>query len=300
MGGETLSIEVNVMPGKGKLQLTGQLGDIMKESAQAAFSYIRSHAEQLGIDPNFQDVIDVHVHIPEGATPKDGPSAGVALTLALFSAVSKRPVKAGLAMTGEVTLRGRVLAIGGLKEKLLAAIRAGIKTVLFPKANEKDLQEIPDYVKKRIEVIPVSHLDEVFGIAFDNAVQKTGPSANTKAAKSASTGKNGSAAATNGKAAVTNGKSAATNGKTTSAGKATAVRKTATVTKATAARKTATVTKAAAARKTATVTKAAAARKTATTGSKSSVINGKVSDRGAKASRPMNKQRPASKGRGNR
>lgn len=303
MGGETLSIEVNVMPGKGKLQLTGQLGDIMKESAQAAFSYIRSHAEMLGIDPNFQDVIDVHVHIPEGATPKDGPSAGVALTLALFSAVSKRPVKASLAMTGEVTLRGRVLAIGGLKEKLLAAIRAGIKTVLFPKANEKDLQEIPDYVKKRIEVIPVSHLDEVFGIAFDNAVQKTGPSANTTAAKSASSGKNGSAAATNGKAAVTNGKSAATNGKAAVAhGKAAVTNGKATATngKTTTARKAVAASKTTAARKTVTVTKATVARKTATTGRKSSVISGKVSDRGAKASRPISKQRPASKGRGNR
>jgi ATP-dependent Lon protease len=222
MGGETLSIEVNVMSGKGKLQLTGQLGDIMKESAHAAFSYIRSHAERLGIDPNFQDHIDVHVHIPEGATPKDGPSAGVALTLALFSAVSKRPVRAGLAMTGEVTLRGRVLAIGGLKEKLLAAIRAGIKTVLFPKANEKDLQEIPDYVTRRIETIPVSHLDEVFGIAFDNAVQKTGSTVAAVATKGAakapsSNGNVVGAGATNGKTALTNGKSAAANGKAISA-----------------------------------------------------------------------------------
>jgi predicted ATP-dependent protease len=231
MGGETLSIEVNVMSGKGKLQLTGQLGDIMKESAHAAFSYIRSHAERLGIDPNFQDHIDVHVHIPEGATPKDGPSAGVALTLALFSAVSKRPVRASLAMTGEVTLRGRVLAIGGLKEKLLAAIRAGIKTVLFPKANEKDLQEIPDYVTRRIEVIPVSHLDEVFGIAFDNAVQKTGSPNEVKGARKSkpskaatSSWKNGIVVATNGKTASTNGKAVAANSKAfASNGKASAM-----------------------------------------------------------------------------
>ena len=166
VGGETLSVEVNTMPGKGKLQLTGQLGDVMKESAQAAFSYIRSHAESLGIDPAFQDSHDIHVHIPEGAIPKDGPSAGIALSIALISAISKRPVRANLAMTGEITLRGRVLAIGGLKEKVLAALRANIKTVLFPRSNEKDLQDIPDYVKKRMELIPVAHLDEVFSIAF--------------------------------------------------------------------------------------------------------------------------------------
>ncbi len=165
-GGETLSVEVNVMPGKGKLALTGQLGDVMKESAQAAFTYIRSHAEQLNIDLGFGDNLDVHVHIPEGAIPKDGPSAGVALALALYSAISRRPVKPSIAMTGEITLRGRVLAIGGLKEKVLAAVRAGIKTVLFPRANEKDLQDIPDYVTGRVNLVPVSHLDEVFALAF--------------------------------------------------------------------------------------------------------------------------------------
>jgi len=176
-GGETLSVEVNTMPGKGKLQLTGQLGDVMKESAHAAFSYIRSHAESLGIDANFGDNIDIHVHIPEGAIPKDGPSAGVALAVALLSAVSKRPVRANLAMTGEITLRGRILAIGGLKEKVLAALRAGVKTVLLPRSNEKDLQEIPDYVKKRLQLIPVAHLDEVYAIAFKD---KTKPKPNAK------------------------------------------------------------------------------------------------------------------------
>lgn len=165
-GGETLSVEVNTMPGKGKLQLTGQLGDVMKESAQAAFSYIRSHAEKLGIDSTFHDTLDVHIHIPEGATPKDGPSAGAAMALALASAFSKRPVRANLAMTGEITLRGRILAIGGLKEKVLAALRAGITTVIFPRANEKDLKEIPEYVRKRLSLIPVSHLDEILAIAF--------------------------------------------------------------------------------------------------------------------------------------
>jgi ATP-dependent Lon protease len=157
---------VNIMPGKGKLQLTGQLGDVMKESAQAAFSYIRSHASKLGIEKNFHDNIDIHIHIPEGAIPKDGPSAGVAMSLALISAITKRPIKANLAMTGEITLRGRVLVIGGLKEKVLAAIRAGIKTVLYPRGNEKDLQEIPDYVTKRLDMIPVAHMDEVLAIAF--------------------------------------------------------------------------------------------------------------------------------------
>jgi ATP-dependent Lon protease len=165
-GGETLSIEVNTMPGKGKLQLTGQLGDVMKESAQAAFSYIRSHAERLGIDPAFQDGLDIHIHIPEGAIPKDGPSAGIGMALALISAISKRPVKANLAMTGEITLRGRVLAIGGLKEKVLAALRGGITTVLLPKGNEKDLDEIPTYVKDKVKLIIVNHLDDVLSIAF--------------------------------------------------------------------------------------------------------------------------------------
>jgi ATP-dependent Lon protease len=176
-GGETLSIEVNTMPGKGKLQLTGQLGEVMKESAQAAFSYSRSHASELGIKPTFQDNIDIHVHIPDGATPKDGPSAGVALGIALISAVTKRPVRASLAMTGEITLRGRILAIGGLKEKVLAALRFGIKTVLFPRSNEKDLAEIPDYVKKRLQLIPVAHLDEVFAVAFKEKAgrQQSGP-----------------------------------------------------------------------------------------------------------------------------
>lgn len=170
IGGETLSVEVNIMPGKGKLQLTGQLGDVMKESAHAAFSYIRSHAGKLNLNANFHDEIDIHVHIPEGAIPKDGPSAGIALATALLSAVSKRAVRSSIAMTGEITLRGRVLPIGGLKEKVLAALRQGIKTVLYPKGNEKDLSEIPDYVQKRIELVSVGHLDEVFKIAFtDNS-----------------------------------------------------------------------------------------------------------------------------------
>ncbi len=172
-GGETLSIEVNTMPGKGKLQLTGQLGDVMKESAEAAFSYIRSHAELLGIPANFHETLDIHIHIPEGATPKDGPSAGVAMCCALVSAISKRPARGSLAMTGEITLRGRVLPIGGLKEKVLAALRAGIKTVILPRSNEKDLADLPDYVKDKVELVPVAHLDEVFALIFKDKTNKT-------------------------------------------------------------------------------------------------------------------------------
>ncbi len=170
-GGETLQIEVNIMPGKGGLQLTGQLGDIMKESAQAAFTYIRSHSNDFGIEPNFQEKIDVHIHIPEGAIPKDGPSAGVALCVALMSAVTKTKIVPQIAMTGEITLRGRVLPIGGLKEKLLAALRAKIKTVIFPKANTGDLAEIPDYVKSKLNLIPVSSLDEVFDLTFKKNIK---------------------------------------------------------------------------------------------------------------------------------
>lgn len=183
-GGETLSIEVNIMPGKGNLQLTGQLGDVMKESAQAAFSYIRSHAERLGLSPTFQDAIDIHIHIPEGATPKDGPSAGAAMCCAMVSALSKKPTRGNLAMTGEITLRGRVLAIGGLKEKILAAVRAGIKTVIFPRTNEKDLQDLPDYVKDKVELVPVAHLDEVFAIVFKGASKSPKPSGKARAVPS--------------------------------------------------------------------------------------------------------------------
>ncbi|MBP6350422.1 MAG: endopeptidase La [Candidatus Obscuribacter sp.] len=181
-GGETLSIEVNIMPGKGGLQLTGQLGDVMKESAAAAFSYIRSHAESLGLSKSFQDTIDIHIHIPEGATPKDGPSAGAAMCCAMISALTKKPAKGSLAMTGEITLRGRVLAIGGLKEKILGAIRAGIKTVIFPRSNEKDLQDLPAYVLDKVELIPVAHLDEIFAIVFKSQAKSAKPAAKGRGA----------------------------------------------------------------------------------------------------------------------
>jgi ATP-dependent Lon protease len=161
VGGDTLVIEVSVMPGNGKLTLTGKLGDVMKESAQAAFSYTRSRALELNIAPDFHEKNDIHIHIPEGAIPKDGPSAGITMATALISALTNIPVSRSVAMTGEITLRGRVLPIGGLKEKSLAAHRAGIRKVLLPKDNEKDLQDIPESVRSEMTFIPVSHMDEV-------------------------------------------------------------------------------------------------------------------------------------------
>jgi ATP-dependent Lon protease len=161
VGGDTLVIEVTIMPGSGKLTLTGKLGDVMKESAQAAFSYTRSKAVELGIDPGFHEKNDIHIHIPEGAIPKDGPSAGITIATALISALTNRYVNKEVAMTGEITLRGRVLPIGGLKEKSLAAHRAGIRTILLPKENERDLRDIPDSVRHDMQFFPVSHMDEV-------------------------------------------------------------------------------------------------------------------------------------------
>ncbi|WP_079708344.1 endopeptidase La [Paraliobacillus ryukyuensis] len=160
-GGDTLSIEVSIVDGKGKLTLTGKLGDVMQESAQAAFSYIRSRADKLAIDPDFYQNKDVHIHVPEGATPKDGPSAGITIATALVSALTERPVRKEVGMTGEITLRGRVLPIGGLKEKTLSAHRAGITTIIMPKDNEKDLEDIPESVKEDLTFIPVEHLDKV-------------------------------------------------------------------------------------------------------------------------------------------
>ena len=168
VGGDLLTIETQSMPGKGKLTQTGSLGDVMQESIQAAMTVVRSRAEKLGINSDFYEKRDIHVHVPEGATPKDGPSAGIAMCTALVSSLTGNPVKAEVAMTGEITLRGEVLPIGGLKEKLLAAHRGGIKTVLIPKDNERDLEEIPDNVIADLKVIPVQWIDEVLTVALEN------------------------------------------------------------------------------------------------------------------------------------
>ncbi|MED4016326.1 endopeptidase La [Sutcliffiella cohnii] len=161
VGGDTLSIEVSISPGKGKLILTGKLGDVMKESAQAAFSYIRSRAAELNIDPDFNEKNDIHIHVPEGAVPKDGPSAGITMATALISALTGKPVRRNVGMTGEITLRGRVLPIGGLKEKSLSAHRAGLTKVILPKDNEKDLEDIPESIREQLTFVLVSQLDEV-------------------------------------------------------------------------------------------------------------------------------------------
>jgi len=161
VGGELLITEVTIMPGKGNLTITGKLGDVMRESAHAAMSYVRSRADRFGLERNFYQKLDTHIHVPEGAIPKDGPSAGITMATSIASALLKIPVRSDLAMTGEITLRGRVLPIGGLKEKLLAAHRGGIKTVLIPKENEKDLKEIPWRVLKALEIVLVEHMDEV-------------------------------------------------------------------------------------------------------------------------------------------
>ena len=161
-GGEILAIEVAKMPGKGKLTLTGKLGEVMQESAQAALSFIRANAKKWNIKDSSFKTQDYHIHVPEGATPKDGPSAGTAIATALVSAMTQRPVKRKVAMTGEITLHGRVLPIGGLKEKSLAAYREGMETVLFPDGNRKDLAEIPDDVKSHLKMIPVKHMEQVW------------------------------------------------------------------------------------------------------------------------------------------
>ena len=166
VGGEILTIEAVLLPGKGNVKHTGKLGDVMQESVAAALSYVRSRSIQFGIKPNFLEKRDIHVHVPEGATPKDGPSAGIAMATAIVSIVTGIPVRKDVAMTGEITLRGRVLPIGGLKEKLLAAMRAGVTTVFIPHENEKDLAEIPDSVKKFLKILPVKHVDEVIGQAL--------------------------------------------------------------------------------------------------------------------------------------
>jgi ATP-dependent Lon protease len=160
-GGELLQIEVVILPGRGKLLITGKLGEVMQESAQAALSYVRSKAEFLGLAAEFYRTIDIHVHVPEGAIPKDGPSAGITMATSIVSALLKIPVRREVAMTGEITLRGRVLPIGGLKEKIIAAHRHQMKTVLIPRDNEKDIKEIPARILKAVELVTVEHMDEV-------------------------------------------------------------------------------------------------------------------------------------------
>ena len=172
VGGDLLTIETTAVPGKGKMTSTGSLGDVMQESIQAAMTVVRSRAEKLRINDDFYEKRDIHVHVPEGATPKDGPSAGIAMCTALVSTLTGNPVKCEVAMTGEITLRGEVLAIGGLKEKLLAAHRGGIKTVVIPKDNERDLEEIPENVKKDLSIHPVKWIDEVLDIALQEPVDK--------------------------------------------------------------------------------------------------------------------------------
>src|SRR5258706_2293451 len=167
VGGELLTIEVVTMPGKGKTITTGKLGEVMQESIQAALSVVRNRSSKLGVQEDFYQKNDMHIHLPEGATPKDGPSAGIGIATAMVSVLTGIPVRADVAMTGEITLRGEVLAIGGLKEKLLAAHRGGIKTVMIPEENVKDLVEIPDNVKNRLEVIPGRWIDKVLEVALE-------------------------------------------------------------------------------------------------------------------------------------
>jgi ATP-dependent Lon protease len=166
VGGELLEIEASIMEGTGRMVMTGKLGDVMQESVQAAFTYVRARAEQFGLPKNFYKKMDIHVHVPEGAIPKDGPSAGIAMATAIASALTKKKVRSDLAMTGEITLRGRVLPIGGLKEKILAAHRGNIKTVIIPKDNEKDIADVPKNVRKALEIICVDHVDQVLDKAF--------------------------------------------------------------------------------------------------------------------------------------
>jgi ATP-dependent Lon protease len=166
VGGDLLHIEALKLPGKGRMKTTGKLGDVMKESIDAASSYVRSISPQIGVKPPKFDKIDIHVHVPDGATPKDGPSAGLAMVTSIVSVLTGIPVRKDIAMTGEVSLRGNAMPIGGLKEKLLAALRGGIKTVLIPEENEKDLAEIPDNVKEGLKIIPVEHVSEVLKLAL--------------------------------------------------------------------------------------------------------------------------------------
>jgi ATP-dependent Lon protease len=188
-GGETLSIEVSIVPGNGKLAPTGQLGDVMKESAQAAMTYVRSRAAELGLPKNFYQKNDFHIHIPEGAVPKDGPSAGITMAVALVSALTKIALRPNLAMTGELTLTGKVLPIGGLKEKVLAAHRYGITHIIIPVENEKDVPEIPENIRKEIQFFPATTMDDVIKHSFDKKFKTKKKNAAKKARKRTSSSK---------------------------------------------------------------------------------------------------------------
>ena len=166
VGGEVLDVETAVVPGNGSLELTGNLGQVMKESAKAALTYIRSRTDVLGIDPEFYKAKDIHIHFPEGAVPKDGPSAGITVCMALISSLTKTPVRHDVAMTGEITLRGRILPIGGLREKTMAALRNGIKTVIIPQDNVADLEQIDPEVRNALEFIPANHVDSILDIVL--------------------------------------------------------------------------------------------------------------------------------------
>jgi len=184
-GGDIMAIEVTLMPGKGMLMLTGQLGEVMQESAQTALSYTRSQAAQLKIDPEEFERLDIHVHLPEGAIPKEGPSAGITLATAMVSAFTQRKVRRDVAMTGEITLRGRVLPVGGIREKLLTAHRAGVKSVMLPKRNEKDLEEIPKKTLRDLNIVLVSHMDEVLKQALLPGPSTSSPNSSNPDASSA-------------------------------------------------------------------------------------------------------------------
>jgi ATP-dependent Lon protease len=192
VGGELLRIEAALVPGKGRMTQTGQLGDVMKESIHAAMTVVRSRSEALGLDEDFYQKQDIHIHVPEGATPKDGPSAGIGMCTALVSALSNVPVRADVAMTGEITLRGEVLPIGGLKEKLLAAHRGGIQVVVIPEENERDLVDIPKNIKQNLDIRPVRWIDEVLEIALAESLEPRSSKRGEKAVASGDSSKSAS------------------------------------------------------------------------------------------------------------
>jgi ATP-dependent Lon protease len=186
VGGELLYIETTIMKGKGNLTLTGQLGEVMKESAQAALSFCRTRMDDLKLPENYFDEVDIHIHVPSGAIPKDGPSAGITMATSLYSALSKQRVKKDIAMTGEITLRGRVLPIGGLKEKALAALRAGISRVIIPAQNKKDLEEIPKELRSKLLFIPVKNMSEILALVFEHPRRKAARPARRTGARASS------------------------------------------------------------------------------------------------------------------